>query len=176
MKPSNTNTQEVERDIQGAATSEQAADLAALQAAANDNAPGAPGAAPVAEAAPHVPDLAEEIAGLVTVAVATLGPMFSSLKGIYTPEVTQAAAQAIARVCQKHGWLQNGMMGRYGEEIACIAIVGPLALQTYKGVMADLEARKPKQAERIAPPAPTEATPTEGQKTVTFGDPVEAAA
>lgn len=172
MKPTNTETQQVERDIQGAATDEQAADLAALMAAAGGGAPGAPATA--AEPEPQGPDLAAEIAGAVTVAVATLGPIFPSLAGIYTPEVTQAAAQAVARVCEKHGWLQGGLMGKWGEEIACLAIVGPLAFQTYQGVRADLAARAPaKEPERIGGVDLTAKAPTEtpGSKTVTFGAP-----
>lgn len=130
-----------------AASAEQSADLAALQAAAAE---ADPDAGDLESAEPAGPDLAAEIVGLVTVAVATLGPMFPSLKATYTPEVTQAAAEAVARVCRKHGWLEGGMMGKWGEEIACVAIVGPLAFQTYQGIRADLEARKPKPAERIA--------------------------
>lgn len=150
---------------------EQAADLAALQAAAASTET-APDTTDQGEA-PRM-DLAQEIAGLATVAVATLGPLFPSIKTIYTPEVTQAAAQAIAAVCNKHGWMQNGMMGEWGEEIACLAIVGPLALQTVKGVKADLAARekdKPAPPERIAAPVTGEPVPAEalGQKTVNFG-------
>lgn len=155
-----------------AATAEQAADLAALQAAAaGTDTP----ATLAGQDEPPRPDLATEIAGLAAVAVATLGPLFPSLKEIYTPEVTQAAAQAIAAVCNKHGWLQGGMMGKWGEEIACAAIVGPLAFQTYQGVRADLAARaadKPTDPARLtaapdlAAAPPGEATP---QKTVTFG-------
>lgn len=179
MRPSSTTTQQVERDIERATPSEQAADLAALQAAANEPAPGAPATVP--EQAEQGPDLAREITGLVTAAVAALGPMFPSLKGIYTPEVTQAAAQAVAAVCEKHGWMQGGLMGKWGEEIACVAIVGPLAFTTWQGIKADLAARAPaKEPERLggvnlAAQAPTE---TPGQKTVTFGAPaaVEAAA
>lgn len=151
-------------------TSEQAADLAALQAAANDD---AAGPAVPAAAAPAGPDLATEIAGLVGVAVATLGPVFPSLKATYTDEVTKAAAAAIAAVCVKHGWAQNGLMGRWGEEIACAAIVGPLAWQTYQGIRADLAARQPAAEPAraiagpdLAAPAPAPAAPS---KTVTFG-------
>lgn len=149
---------------------EQAADLAALQAtAASEAAPGAPGAPGEAEAAG--PDLAQEIAGLVSVAVATLGPLFPSLRETYTPEVTQAAAQAVAAVCRKHGWMQGGMMGEWGEEIACAAIVGPLAFQTYQGIQTDMAARAPaKKPERIAGPDLSAEPPptTAGQKTVSF--------
>lgn len=174
MKPSNTDTQEIERAIAG----EQAADLAALQAAAAD-APAVAGQ-PAAEPEPAGPNLAAEIAGLVTVAVATLGPMFPSLRTTYTPEVTQAAAEAIARVCDKHGWMQGGLMGKWGEEIACAAIVGPLAFQTYQGIKADMEARKPpKEPARLEFPDLAASAPSEAPaaaKTVTFGAPVADAA
>lgn len=153
------------------ANPEQAADLAALQAAAAaTDTP--PATTDQAEAEAPRPDLATEIAGMVTVAVATLGPMFPSLKDTYTPEVTQAAAQAIAAVCNKHGWMQGGLMGKWGEEIACAAIVGPLAFQTYQGIKADLAARAPaKKPESITGPDLSATVPTEvpGQKTVTFG-------
>lgn len=153
---------------------EQAADLAALQAAAAGTEAEA-GLATTDTGEPPRVDLATEIAGLASVAVATLGPMFPSIKSIYTPEVTQAAAQAIAAVCNKHGWMQGGMLGEWGEEIACLAIVGPLALQTVKGVKADIAAREkdqPAPPERIAAPVMGEPVPAEamGQKTVTFGN------
>jgi hypothetical protein len=173
MKPSNTNTQPVEREIDAgnaaASTSEQAADLQALQAAAAEGQPGT-----VAQAAPEPtgPDLASEIAGLVSVAVATLSPVFPSLKTIYTKETTAAAAAAVAGVCNKHGWLQNGLMGKWGEEIACLAIVGPLAYQTAQGIRADLAARAPaKPPERLGGPE-LKAKPAEAPqapKTVQFG-------
>ena len=156
-----------------AMSAEQAADFAALQASAA-GAPPVPGAEPVQETGP---DLAQELAGLVTVAVVTLTPLFPSLKDTYTPEVTQAAAGAIAAVCNKHGWMQGGMMGEWGEEIACAAIVGPLAFSTWQGIRADLEARAAtaKQIEsrglrqegpELEAPAPAQQA---GAKTVTFG-------
>jgi hypothetical protein len=166
MMPTNTDTQEVERAI----SAEQTADLAALRAAAagGDVPPGE-----VATSAPPPRDLAGELAGLVSLAVATLSPVFPSLKAIYTEPVTNTAAQAIAAVCHKHGWCQDGVMGRWGEEIACAAIVLPLAWQTSNGIKADIKARQPAPdpaaptaALDLSAPAPTAAP---GQKTVTFG-------
>lgn len=150
---------------------EQVADLAALQAAA------AATDQDTANLEPEAPrlDLAQEITGLASVAVATLGPMFPSLKAIYTQQVIEAAAHAIAGVCNKRGWMQGGMLGEWGEEIACIAIVGPLALQTYQGVKADLAARekeKPTKPEALTGPGPDLSAPVPGeavaQTTVTF--------
>lgn len=149
---------------------EQAADLAALETAANEQAQ----AQALAQQPEPGPDLAKEIAALVSVAVATLGPLFPSIPATYTPEVTKAAAQAVAAVCHKHGWLQGGMMGRWGEEIACAAIVGPLAYQTAQGIKADMAAReRPKEAQhRLDAPKMPPQTP--GQKTVSFGSAAEA--
>lgn len=180
MKPTNTNTQQIERDIAGEGmASEQAADLAALQASAEQGA-----AMPVqmAEPEPEGPDLAAEIQGILTIVVQTLGPMFPSLPEIYTEPTKTAVGGAVAAVCNKRGWLQGGMFGEYGEEIACLAVCGPLALATYKGVQGDLAKHKAKadaKAGRIEldkpadwPEAPTVAP----SKTVTFGAPQPAEA
>lgn len=173
MKPSSTDTQAIEQHLgePDAPSAEQAADLAALRAAAMPDAQ--PGA--LVQAEPAGPDLGTEIAGAVTMAVTILGPMFPSLREIYTPEATQAAAGAVAAVCNKHGWMQGGMMGQYGEEITCLLIVGPLAVATYKGVQADNAARAKADPMKeggdpleVAAPEPAAGEPI-GQKTVTFG-------
>jgi hypothetical protein len=168
MNPTSTDTQEVERAI---ASTEQAADFAALQAAAGP----APGEVQADEDQEQGrPELAQEIAGLVQAAVGMLAPMFPSLPGIYTPEATQAASVAVAGVCNKHGWMQGGVMGKWGEEIACVAIVGPLAFATYQGIKADIAARQPEQ-ERLTGPDLSASLPVAGpapSKAVTFGAPV----
>lgn len=189
MRPTNTATQEVERQIEAnqpqQQSSEQAADLAALSAAALAGEPvPVPGADPVPDTGQT---LADELTGLVSVTVGILGPVFPSLRTIYTPEVTQAAAAAAAGVCVKHGWLQAGVMGKWGEEIAAGAILLPLAYQTAQGVRADLAARKaeaekakgkPPAVERVGGLAPVSAAavPTEkpGARTVTVGAPMPA--
>lgn len=157
MKPTNTNTQAVERDIdagnaagegQTEASAEQAADLAALEAAAGGQAqPG--GAVATVEPEQQGPTKQEEIAALMGMAVAALSPFLPSLKAIYTPETIGAASGAIGALCDKHGWLGDGVFGKYGAEIACAAVVGPLAWATYHGVRADLAEhakRKPIEA------------------------------
>jgi hypothetical protein len=162
----------MEKPVTQTANNEQAADLAALEAAAAA-APPQPGD-PVPEA---LPNLAEEVAGMIKVLVATLAPAFPSLNEIYTPETTQAAAGAIGAVCEKHGWLNGGLFGKWGEEIACVAIVGPLAMATYKGVNADLEKarakEKPKAIENQAAPV---TAPGPQSKVVTFGNTIPAEA
>ena len=139
--------------------SERLADLAAIKA----DAAGDPAQVKAAQEAG--PNLAAEIVGLVTVMVAALGPMFPSLPKTYTPEITKAAAESVARVCEKHGWLQGGIVGNWGEEIAAAAILGPLAYQTAQGIKADIEARKPKKEESKPVPV-TGSAPGKG---VTFG-------
>lgn len=186
MRPTNTATQEVERQIEAnQPSSEQAADLAALQSAAMAGEPVPDtGAEPVPDTGPT---LADELAGLVTVTVGILGPAFPSLKRIYTPEVTAAAAAAAAGVCEKHGWLSGGVMGKWGEELAAAAILLPLAYQTSQGIKADLAARKAEAdkasgktpaVERVGGLAPVSAAavPTEqpGARTVTVGAPMPA--
>ncbi len=188
MKPSSTTTQAVERDIaagngeqQGApaVSDEQAADLAALEAAAGQQA-AEPGRALAAqEQEPQGPTLQEEIAGAMGMAVAVLSPMLPSLRTIYTPEAIGAASGAVGALCEKHGWLSDGLMGRYGEEIACLAVCGPLAWATYNGVRADLEAmRKAKPIDAVtkgegidiaAPVAPPPPPPPRTGPAVTFG-------
>ena len=131
-------------------TPEQAADLAALTAASQSGEAAATGQAAQQQVQAAPQQLAEEIAGVIAMAVATFGPMFPSLKETYTPEITGAAAGAIAAVCKKHGWMQGGMFGEWGEEIACLAIVGPLAVTTVAGIKGDIAARAKQKPEQIA--------------------------
>lgn len=152
-------------------TAEQAADLAAIQHAINeqpDTSPSAPGM-PGSPGEPPRADLAVEFTGMLKLAVAALSPAFPSLTEIYTDQVTAAAATAAASVCNKHGWLQGGIGGKWAEEIAAAAILLPLSWQTYQGITSDL-ARAGKSK-----PAETAAIPTEqpSAKTVTFGAAVE---
>lgn len=123
---------------------EQAADLAALTAAA-EAAPPLPGSPEAAAMA--MPDQRERIAGelsaLVLAFVGIARPILPSLAEIYTTETTQAAAAAVAAVCVKHGWLDDGLMGEWGEEIAAAVVLLPLGFATVQGVRADLAARKP---------------------------------
>lgn len=159
---------------------EQAADLAALRAAAEQGSEIAPISAAEQDQAPAGPDLAQELQGLVSMAVVALGPIWPSLTRIYTDDVVQPASKAIAAVCNKHGWLSDGITGRWGEEIACAAIVGPLALATYKGIQEDNAARAAaeKTAALKAPDGAQvqawQSNPAAPGKTVTFGAPMPA--
>lgn len=181
MKPSNTNTQQIERDIDAGngntPSDEQAADLAALEAAAGGQAQPA-GQVATVQPEQQGPTLQEEIAGLMGMVVAVLSPMLPSLRTIYTPEAINAASGAVGALCEKRGWLGGGLMGKYGEEIACVAVVGPLAYATYQGVRADLaEHAKRKPIEAVTKgegidldaPVPTPVAPERKGPAVTFG-------
>jgi hypothetical protein len=150
-------------------SAEQAADLAALQAAINEQPAGAPGAAaPGFPGEPVKVDLQTEFTGMIKLAVAALSPAFPSLSDIYTDQVTAAASSAAAQVCMKHGWLTGGIGGKWAEEIAAAAILLPLGYQTYQGISSDLA--RAKKSEPSAP-IPNE---TPSAKTVTFGAAVDA--
>lgn len=104
-----------------------------------------------APAEPAGPDLAGEITMGVNLALQVLGPALPSLRPIYTPETIRAAAESIAALCRKHGWLQDGLFARWGEEIVCAAICLPLAWQTNAAVRRDIAALKQRQAVPVEP-------------------------
>lgn len=149
---------------------EQAADLAALENFANDAPiiPGTPEAQAAEVAAAKVP-LADELAGAVLAFVAIAGPMLPSLQKIYTQETTQAAAQSMAAVCEKNGWLQGGLMGEYAEEVTALIVCGPLAYATVQGIKADLAANREREKPAAIQPGQK---PVEAPTTVSFGDPL----
>lgn len=134
-----------EKIIENALPDEQAAELRALERGAFEG-----NAEDIAEAETAIQEqqqaganLAGELKGLVLAFVGMVGPVFPSLPKIYTPEATEAAANAVSAVCLKHGWLQGGIMGEYAEEITAAVVLLPLGLATYKGMQADIqEARK----------------------------------
>lgn len=141
---------------------DQAAHLAALTAAAAEDGEQQQ-ATEEAQAQDFTVALSDEIAGIAGALLAALSPAFPSLKTIYTEQTTKAAAGALAAVCQKHGWLQGGLMGEYAEEITALMICGPLALATARGIKADIAAMK-KDAKPEAAPAlamPEDRTSTE---------------
>lgn len=159
--------------------SEQAAELAALEAAAGEGAQAAQVKEAEQAAGPRV-DLATELRALVGMFVGLVAPVFPSLPKIYTAETTEAAALAVAAVCNKHGWMQGGIMGDFAEEIAAAAVLAPLALATYQGVRADVAAARKGPNPWIADKAEPAAGAVVGeggainQKTVVFGAPIPA--
>ena len=158
MRPSST----VQDGPLPSMSDDQAAHLAALSAGAQMTEPG-PGATSDEMSGAPVPDLAMELTGIIGAVVAAVSPALPSLRGIYTEEVTKAAAASIAGVCVKHGWLSGGLMGEYAEELTCLMVCAPLAMATVQGVKADLAKMKEKNQPAVGagfapvavPPAPT---------------------
>lgn len=149
------------------AASEQAQDFANLQRMAQDQElPGGEVAQAEAVAVP----LAQEISGLLSLLVKLATPVFPSLEAIYTDEVIGAVGAAVEPVCVKHGWLVDGIGGKYAEELMAATVLLPLAWATAEGIKRDIAARKKPALSQAGPdlaaPVP-EAAP--GQKTVTFG-------
>lgn len=148
---------------------EQAADFAALSMAA------AAGPDPMREQQEQqqaqqqagAVDLAGEIAGLVLAFAAVARPILPCLADIYTPEVAQQAAGAVAAVCVKRGWLSGGLVGDYGEEVAAAVVLVPLGVATWQGVRRDIAALKPADQGRPVVGAGAPAEP--GARSVSFG-------
>ena len=93
--------------------------------------------------------LAEELAGMLMMLSGMASPLFPSLAKIYTPETCAAVGGAIAPVCDKYGWLQNGMGGEWGPEIMCVAVVGPIGYATVLAVKNDIAARDAKDDAKV---------------------------
>jgi len=146
-----------------AISGEQAADLAALQAKINGDVQAAQQAEPEQESRP---ELANEFKVVIMMATGALAPAFPSLGEIYTEETAGAAAHAMASLCNKYGWMQDGIGGKWAEEIAAGAILLPLAWATYQGVQSDIAKRAKKQPDKAL------AMPEQPQEPIVFGSTV----
>lgn len=171
----------------GGNPAEMQAELRALEAGAAEDAGAIPAGDAAEPAGELVVPLSQELTGMLSMLSKLAAPIFPSLGAIYTDEVCATLGQAIAPVCEKHGWLAGGIGGEYAEEMMCLVVVGPIAYATYAGVRGDLEERaraaRAKQAaqgrsqlgaagvENVAPPPGEQIVP--GAKTVSFGAPVE---
>lgn len=164
---------------QAAASDDEKASLAYLQAGAlDDQDPAAQ--IEQQENASNQARIKGELSGLINTFVGLAGPMLPSLKVIYTPTATDQAADAVAAVCVKHGWLEDGIMQGYQEEITAAFILAPLGIATYHGVKGDIAAIKRLENKTQDTPA-SQAAPVPGSyqepgsRTVTFGtvQPVE---
>ncbi len=156
-------------------STEQAADFAALENGAREEETtalaGAENGQGVAQAVPVV-ELNKEIAGALLMVSRMVAPALPSVGALYTEEVCNTIGNSIAPVCEKYGWLQDGVGGKYGPEILCLCIVGPIAWATVEAAKADIAARKPAKPESpgisfdAGGMVPAEAP---GAKTVQFG-------
>jgi len=132
---------------------EQAADFAALQAAAMEQE--AEAAAMAGDVEPARPDQVAETAAMFGAAVALLSPMLPYLPGIYTQERVEQLAGAYMPVAEKYGWSAGGWLEKFGAEIALVAVAGPLIVQTvgahkaHKAAAAKVERERKGQAPAV---------------------------
>lgn len=103
------------------------AELDAIAAAADaqlDTASALPGA-PGADQADPEPTQAEQLAGVLQLAVMTLAPALPFLPQCYPPEICKQIGVAAGAVCDKHGWKFDAMP----PELALAAIAIPPTVQ-----------------------------------------------
>lgn len=93
---------------------------------------------------PNGVNLAGEFSVYLTMIVGVVAPALPSVKAIYSEQVIGGLSEATAAVCIKHGWLQDGIGGKYAEEITLAALIIPLGLATHKAVQHDIAALKAK--------------------------------
>lgn len=125
-------------------------DQLAAEAAAVD-AENAPAQLPIEQpaeeqqAAAH--DEVAELSAIIGIVTSLFAPVFPSLTKIYTPETVASIAGAAVPVMQKHGLSTGGILGKWAEELALLAVVAPVAMATYQGVQSDIAAAKAKPEE-----------------------------
>ncbi len=101
-----------------------------------------------ATTAPAENPLSAELKMFTTGILRMVFPAFPSLRDIYTEDVVNGLCNTGAAVCDKHGWLQEGIGGKYAEEIAFVFMAVPLAVATKGAIQHDIamiKARKQNQ-------------------------------
>lgn len=152
---------------------EQAADLAALTAAAAEADEPAPGS--VVDVGPPAVDLAGEISGGLLMLSKIFAPMFPTTAALYTEATCQQIGAAVEPVCKKHGWLMDGIASGWGPEIVCAAVLWPTAFATVEAIKVDIAKRSPAPLETPGLNLETAAVrvmgqvPDVGAKIVQFG-------
>lgn len=116
---------------------EQRADLHALKQGMGDD----PGRSE--DIQPESSSLKDEIKGAILLLVAMSGPALPCLARIYSAEVVEQVSTVVSALCNKHGWLQGGLAGGHGEEVAAAIVLLPLGYSTYIGIKGDIAARNP---------------------------------
>jgi len=148
---------------------EQAADLRRLQLAADEPnrelqaLEDAEAASQAAEMAVQVDQNSQAVRMGLDVAIPFLCKLYPSLETIYDEGARQAVAMTVGPVMTKYGVNLGDVGGRYREEIAMVMVCGPIAMATYQGMKADIEAREkrvPKAvaAKQVDPPPKAEET------------------
>lgn len=151
----------MEADNQGsndaaAMAPEQAADLRRLQLAAGEpNAElqameDAEAAQAAAEQAAQGDQNSQAVRMGLDIAIPFLCKLYPSLETVYDEQARAAVAMTVGPVLSKHGIDLGDIGGRYKEEIAMVLVCGPIAMATYQGVKADVEARDRRMPKAVA--------------------------
>jgi len=139
--------EEVQGGAEPALPPEQAADLRRLQlAAAQPNAElqaleDAEQKQADADLAAQVDQNSQSVRMGLDIAIPFLSKLYPSLTAIYDEKARSAVAMTIGPVLTKYGVDLGDVGGRYREEIAMVVVCGPIAMATYQGIKADVEAR-----------------------------------
>lgn len=105
------------------------------------------------QVAAHADANAGQVRFMLDLAIPILGQMFPSLNDVYTEEARAAVAGTVGPVLTKYEIDLSDMGSKWGPEIACVVVCGPIALATYKGINADLAAaaaKKPQVPKAVA--------------------------
>jgi len=143
---------------------EQLAELRRLELGANEpnNELQAMEDAEAAQAAAEVAAQADQNSNAVRmgldIAIPFLSRLYPSLAEVYTDEARGAVAATVGPVLTKYGIDLGDVGGRYREEIAMVVVCGPIAMATYQGMKADIEARE-KQAPKAVAAKPVSEPP-----------------
>jgi hypothetical protein len=82
------------------------------------------------------------VALILALSVPFLGRLYPSLLVVYTDEAQGAVSATLGPVLTKYGINLGDMGGRWKEEIAAVAVCGPIAIATLEGIKADIAARE----------------------------------
>lgn len=103
-----------------------------------------------AEVAAQVDQNSNAVRMGLDIAIPFLSRLYPSLAEVYTDEARGAVAMTVGPVLTKYGVDLGDVGGRYREEIAMVAVCGPIAMATYQGIKADIEAREKQAPKAVA--------------------------
>lgn len=91
---------------------------------------------------------------ILALAIPLLGKLYPSLTAIYTDPTCDQVAGALGPVLTKYGVNLGDLGNQWGEEIAAVLICGPIAVATYQGIKADIQARAEQVPKAVASTQP----------------------
>jgi len=96
---------------------------------------------------------------ILALAVPLLGKLYPSLTAIYTDPTCDQVAGTLGPVLTKYGINLGDLGSQWGEEIAAVLVCGPIAVVTYQGIKADIQARADEVPKAVASAQPQRVTP-----------------